>query len=182
MKWRTKWFFAIVLTIGVIGVTKLEEKGVIDEPVTQYITTGEDFLVMKKWVASILEESDGDQVAVSVSQKGEPLSLYESMQPYKDGVLISYESPLAIEAQGNGLIIFTGYTRRTGKTVTVLYDSGDEVTYGFVGTFSKLPYTTVKRGDTLALMDVGAIFLMVKQGGAKLDSSMLPAYLSGSAE
>ena len=107
---------------------------------------------------------------------------YESMQPYEDGVLVSYPAPLAIDAQGNGLIIFTGYTRKTGKTVTVLYDNGDEVTYGFVGAFSKLPYTTVRKGDTLALMDEEAIYLMVKQGGVKLDSSMLPAYLSGTVE
>ena len=58
MKWRTKWILAIVLTIGVIGVAKLEEIGVINKPVTQYVTTGEDFLVMKKWVASIMKEPE----------------------------------------------------------------------------------------------------------------------------
>ena len=31
-------------------------------------------------------------------------------------------------------------------------------------------------------MDEGAIFLMVKQDGVKLDSSLLPAYLSGSVD
>ena len=65
----------------------------------------------------------------------------------------------AIEAQGNGLIIFTGYTRQTGKTVTVLYDNGDEVTYGFVGTFSKLPYTSVKKGTRLPLWTKEQSFL-----------------------
>ena len=82
--------------------------------------------------------------------------------------------------KANGLVIFTGYTRQTGKTVTVLYDDGDEVTYGFVGTFAKLPYTSVKKGDTLALMDEEAIYIMVKRDGVNLDSSLLPAYLSGS--
>ena len=108
-----------------------------------------------------------------------PFSAYESMQPYKDGVIVSYTQPLAIDAQENGLVIFTGFTRESGKTVTVLYDNGDEVTYGFVGKFSKLPYTAVKKGDTLALMDEGAIYLMVKRDGVKLDASLLPTYLSG---
>ena len=138
--------------------------GVINKPVTQYVTTGEDFLVMKKWIASMMKDPVNDKIMVmSDPHHVAPLTAYESMQPYKDGVLVSYPAPLAIDAQGNGLIIFTGYTRKTGKTVTVLYDNGDEVTYGFVGAFSKLPYTTVKKGDTLALMDEEAIYLMVKQ-------------------
>ena len=66
--------------------------------------------------------------------------------------------------------------------MTVMYDDGDEVTYGFIGTFSKLPYTSVKKGDTLAVMDEGAIYLMVKRDGVNLDASLLPAYLSGSVE
>ena len=84
-------------------------------------------------------------------------------------------NPIPIEAQGNGLVIFTGFTRQTGKTITVLYDDGDEVTYGFVGSFFKLPYTSVKKGDTLALMDEGAIFFIVKRDGVNLDASVLPA-------
>lgn len=182
MKWRTKWLVAIILTIGVIGMAKLETSGVIDKQFTKYVTTGEDFLVMKKWVASMLKDPEAEKIMVNAGQQEGVLSGYETMQPYQDGVLVTYTNPLAIHAQGSGLIIFTGYTSQTGKTVTVLYDNGDEVTYGFVGTFSKLPYTTFKKGDTLALMDETAIFLMVKQDGVKLDSSLLPAYLSGSVE
>ncbi len=101
------------------------------------------------------------------------------MQPYKDGVIVSYTNPLPIDAQETGLVVFTGFTRESGKTITVLYDNGDEVTYGFVGKVLKLPYTSVKKGDTLALMDEGAIYLMVKRDGVKLDASLLPTYLSG---
>jgi septal ring factor EnvC (AmiA/AmiB activator) len=101
------------------------------------------------------------------------------MQPYKEGVIVSYSQSIPIDAQENGLVIFTGFTRESGKTVTVLYDSGDEVTYGYVGKFTKLPYTVVKKGDTLALMDEGAIYLKVKRDGVKMDASLLPTYLSG---
>ena len=75
-----------------------------------------------------------------------------------------------------------GFTRESGKTITVLYEGGDEVTYGFVGEFHKLPYTAVKKGDTLALMDEEAIYLKVKQDGVKSNASLLPAYLSGGKE
>ena len=48
---------AIVLTLGVIGVAKLEDTGVIRQPVTQYVTSGKDFVAMKKWVASMIKRS-----------------------------------------------------------------------------------------------------------------------------
>lgn len=171
---------AIALTLGVIGVAKLEDAGVIREPVTQYVTSGKDFLAMKKWVATMIKDPEADKIAVMADpQQEDPFSAYESMQPYKDGVIVSYTQSLPIDAQENGLVIFTGFTRESGKTITVLYDSGDEVTYGYVGTFTKLPYTVVKKGDTLALMDEGAIYLKVKRDGVKMDASLLPTYLSG---
>lgn len=180
MKWRTKWVFAIILTVGVIGVAKMEGSGVIDKPVTQYVTTGEDFLAMKKWVSSMMKDPDNDTILVS-HQEG-LLPAYETMQPYKEGVLVSYSNPIPITAQDNGLVVFTAITRNTGKTLTVLYDNGDEVTYGFLGMLSKLPYTSVKTGDTLALMGEEAIYIVVKQDGVNLDASLLPEYLSGSVE
>ncbi len=180
MKWKTKWMVAIVLTLSVIGVSKLEDSGVIKEPVTQYVTSGKDFVAMKKWVATIIKDSSPDKIEVMGDpHQLNPFAAYESMQPYKDGVIVSYMHPLAINAQERGLVIFTGFTRESGKTLTVLYDSGDEVTYGFVGTFSKLPYTAVKKGDTLALMEESAIYLKVKRDGVKLDASLLPDYITG---
>lgn len=169
-----------MLTVGVIGIAKLESAGIIGKPVTQYVTSGEDFLTMKKWVASMMKTSESEKVSVSYEEK--VLNTYESMQPFHDGVIVSYSQPHSIEAQEDGLVTFTGFTRRTGKTMTVLYDDGDEVTYGFVGTFSKLPYTSVKKGDTLALMDQGAIYLMVKRDGVSLEASLLPTYFSGTGE
>jgi len=171
---------AIVLTLGVIGVAKLEEAEVIRQPVTQYVTSGQDFVVVKKWVASMMKDTEADKIAVTAGVDSvDPLSVYESMQPYKNGVLVSYTNPLSIEAQGRGLVVFTGFTRESGKTITVLYDNGDEVTYGFVGTIPILPYTSVKKGDTLALMEEGAIYLLVKRDGVTLDVSLLPTFLSG---
>lgn len=180
MKWKTKWFLSIIFVLGIIGIAKLEEKQVIEKPFTQYVTTGQDFLVMKKWVASYFDKPEDELLTVSYAERA--LGLYESIQPFQNGAIISYGQPIAVEAEKSGLVIFTGITRQTGKTITVLYDDGDEVTYGFVGSFSKLPYTTVKMGDQLALMDEETMFLMVKRDGVHLDASLLPAYLSGSVE
>ena len=69
MKWKTKWIAAIVLAVGVIGVAKLESAGVIGKPVTQYVTTGKDFLAMKKWVASMMSDPE----VTIVSGDAEPM-------------------------------------------------------------------------------------------------------------
>ena len=180
MKWKTKWIAATVLAVGVIGVAKLEDAGVIRQPVTQYVSSGKDFVAIKKWVASMIGDPEDNRVAVMAEPiQEDPFAVYESMQPYKNGVIVSYSNPLPIEAQESGLVVFTGFTRESGKTITVLYDDGDEVTYGFVGEVLKLPYTTVKKGDTLAMMEEGAIYLVVKRDGVNLDASLLPTYLSG---
>lgn len=179
VKWKAKWILAAVFAVSVLTVAKLEQWQVIQRPLTQYVTTGKDFLVMKKWVASYL---DHDDELITVHHDQRILGEYESIQPYRNGVIVSYMQPIAVEAEQDGLVIFTGITRKTGKTITVLYDDGDEVTYGFVGSFSKLPYTSIKRGDTLALLDEETMFLMVKRDGLHIDASLLPAYLSGTVE
>ncbi|MFD1206983.1 MULTISPECIES: M23 family metallopeptidase [Sporosarcina] len=179
MKWKTKWVAAFFLVLAVFSFAKLEERGIVKKPVTQYITTGKDFVIMKKWVSSMLGDKDEDTIAVSADPVEEmPFSEYESMQPYMDGVLFSYTNVMPIRAQGDGLVVFTGFTRQSGKTVTVMYENGDEVTYGFVGSFEKLPYSTVKKGDTLALMSDEAIYLQVKREGVNLDAGLLSTYFS----
>lgn len=179
MKWKLKWFIAIIIAIGVFSFAEMEKNGIINKPVTQYITTGKDFIIMKKWVASVIGEPEKDTITVSADAVEEiPFAAYESMQPYKDGVIASYTHAMPITAQGDGLIVFTGFTRQSGKTITVLYDDGDEVTYGFVGSISKLPYSTVKKGDTLALMNEEAIYLKVKREGIVLEAEVLATYFS----
>lgn len=179
VKWRTKWIAALLLTVTVFGMSKLEDMEYYKVPITQYVTTGKDFVVMKKWVSSWLGESD-QKIQVSADELAiDPFAAYESFQPYHDGAIVSYTQPLAVKAQGNGLVVFTGFTRQSGKTVTVQYDDGDEVTFGFVGSFSTLPYTTVRRGDEIAVMAENAIYVRVKRNGRALDPTLLSSYMTG---
>ena len=179
MKWKPKWILAILLSVSVVGLSKLEERQLVNVPITQYVTTGKDFVVMKKWVSSWMAEDD--VIAVS-GEVFTPFGTYASFQPYQDGAIITYDQPLAITSQGSGLVVFTGYTRQSGKTVTVQYDTGDEVTYGFVGSFSTLPYTAVKLGDEIAVMDEEAVYIRVKRDGIPLEPTVLATYMSGGTQ
>ncbi|WP_194841072.1 peptidoglycan DD-metalloendopeptidase family protein [Sporosarcina cascadiensis] len=180
MKWKTKWILACILSVSVVAVAKLEERQLINIPVTQYVTTGKDFVVMKKWVSSLIGEEES--ITVSSGTEFDPFASYDSFQPYQDGAIISYSQPMSITSQGSGLVVFTGYTRQSGKTVTVQYDNGDEVTYGFVGSFSTLPYTTVRRGDEIAVMDEDAVYVRVKRNGIPLEPTVLATYMTGGLE
>jgi len=179
VKARKRWLAALLFTAAVLGTAQLEKAGRIDRPVTQYLSTGQDFVAIKKWAASLIDTEKGGMIQVSGDVKAvDPFAAYESMQPYKSGVILSYAEPLPIAARGDGLIVFTGFTRQSGKTLTVQYDNGDEVTYGFVGSFAKLPYTTVAQGDTLGMMEEGAMYLKVKRDGLVLDPTLLPAFFA----
>ncbi|HLR11558.1 MAG TPA: peptidoglycan DD-metalloendopeptidase family protein [Sporosarcina sp.] len=176
MRTKLKWLLAIVLLMSVLIISSLEKRQLISTSIGEVFSSGEDFIVMRKWIASFIDE---ERQTVPVHFTGNTITSYESVQPFQDGVMISYPTAINVQAEKNGLVIFTGITRKTGKTVTVLYDDGDEVTYGFVGSFSKMPYTSVKAGDTLASLDEQTMFFKVKRDGQYMEPSELATYLLG---
>ena len=70
---------------------------------------------MKKWVASMMNDPESEIAFQLISYEEDLLTTYESMQPYKEGVIVSYTQPVPIEAQGNGLVIFTGLLDKQGR-------------------------------------------------------------------
>ncbi|MET3574652.1 peptidoglycan DD-metalloendopeptidase family protein [Bhargavaea ullalensis] len=179
MKWRDKWIAAIVITGVLFGVAKLEEHEVMKTQITHLVRSGEELVVMKKWVMSFVEDGRPER-AIPVSADGEepPIARFSTLQPFREGVLLSYNASVPVTAKGDGLVIYTGHTRQTGKTVTVLYDDGDTVTYGFVGKFLTLPYTAVGNGQAIAELETGAMFLGVEQDGQMLDAEGVKEWLA----
>ncbi|SIT83082.1 peptidoglycan DD-metalloendopeptidase family protein [Edaphobacillus lindanitolerans] len=179
MKWRDKWIAAIVITGVLFGVAKLEEHEVMKTQVTHLVRSGEELVVMKRWVMSFVEDRRPDQTVPVSADTAEPaIARFSTLQPFREGVLLSYDAAVPVSAKGDGLVIYTGHTRQTGKTVTVLYDDGDTVTYGFVGKFLTLPYTAVVAGQPIAELETGAMFLGVEQDGKMLDAEGVKEWLS----
>jgi hypothetical protein len=183
MNWRQKWFVALILTISVIGMAVLEDQRILNTQLTKVVRSGEDFIALRQWTYGILnlpdsgKKEDTETIPVAAETHGSQLAAYYSMQPFKSGVLVSYEEPQAITAKEDGLVIFTGHTRQTGKTVTILYQSGETVTYGFVKTFEKLPYTGITEGEVIAQMEAGAMFLEVERDGTSLNTESIASWL-----
>lgn len=178
MRWQTKWLVACILTVGIIGMVQIEERDGGNSQIRSLFEEGKDIHIVRSFVMSLMEEDPIEEV-IPVSVSIHPsMTTYESMQPYEDGVLVSYTTPVQVVAREDGLILFTGHTRHTGKTLTVLYDSGDTVTYGFVENFSHLPYTAVAANDLIAEVQPGSMYVQVERNGLFLEPSILSDWIA----
>lgn len=178
---KKKWIFAFVFVLMFFLLNRLETSNVLS---TNYSTTllapqqpKEAYNQIKAWV----QQSD-KKITVSAPITTPPLVEYKSIQPYEDGVILSIDSKQDLFASENGLIIFTGYTKKTGKTLSISYDTGETATYGFVEKFHQLPYTTINTGDIFASAADELLYIQVEKDGEYLDTSELVEWLSASDE
>lgn len=178
MRWQQKWLVACILTVGIIGMVQIEERDGGNSQIRSLFEEGKDIHIVRSFVMSLMDKEVVEEV-VPVSAAIHPsMKTYESMQPYEDGVIVSYSSPVQVVAREDGLILYTGQTRHTGKTITVLYESGDTVTYGFVENFSHLPYTAVSANDLIAEVQPGSMFVQVERSGQFLEPSVLSDWIA----
>jgi hypothetical protein len=178
MRWQQKWLVACVLTVGVIGMVQIEERDGGNSQIRSLFEEGKDIQFARQMIMSLMTDEKLEEV-VPVSAAVHPsMTTYESMQPFEDGVLVSYTTPVQIVAREDGLILFTGQTKQTGKTITILYDSGETVTYGYIESFSHLPYTAVAANEFIAEVKPGSMYVRVERDGQYLDPSTLTEWIS----
>ncbi|HEY4624098.1 MAG TPA: hypothetical protein VIH12_09565, partial [Solibacillus sp.] len=60
---------------------------------------------------------------------------------------------------------FTGHTQYNGKSISVIYDNGMTMTFGFVDEFYVLPYTTVGQGTVIATKKGGELYIQIEKDG-----------------
>ncbi|MCM3086617.1 peptidoglycan DD-metalloendopeptidase family protein [Bhargavaea ginsengi] len=179
MRWREKWVAALLVTVVLFGVAKLEEHQVMKTQITHLVRSGEELTVLKKWVMSFVDQGRPETAVPVIADGTTPaMAEFSSLQPFREGVVLSYGATIPVTAKGDGLVIYTGHTRQTGKTVTVQYDDGDTVTYGFIGKFLTLPYTTVGEGEPIAELETGAMFLGVERDGGMMDAEGVKNWLA----
>ena len=164
---KTKWILALVLVFLFFMLDKYEKNDVLS---TDYATTllapqkpSEVYRKIMEWV-----NPTEDVVSVSAPMTTPPLIEYKSIQPFDKGAILSIHEAQELYASENGLIIFTGYTKKTGKTLSILYDTGETATFGFVEEFRQLPYTTINAGDIFASVDNELLYVQVEEDGELL--------------
>lgn len=174
---KRKWVLAFLLVFTFIAMDKLEENDALS---TNYASTllapqkpTEMYQKVRDWITP-----NEEVVTVSGPLLENPVLEYSTIQPYSEGAVLSLSASQEIGASENGLIIFTGYKKKTGKTISILYDNGETVTYGFVEDFFQLPYTSVSAGEIFASVKRDILYVQVEKDGEVLDTTEIVDWLA----
>lgn len=176
MKISQRWFLACVVTVVVLVLARLETSNMIDSDIRTIISSSNDIVLLQNTVKSALNREE-QKITVSSPLRAQKLLEFVNSTSLEDGYLLTFEEPPYIEALQDGYIVFTGHTKNTGKTMTVHY--GDiVVTYGKLDAFHRLPYTSVAKGELLALKGNDTpLFLKVEVDGQVLQLDQILSLL-----
>ena len=165
-KW--KWIAAIVLCGVVILGIRLQERGQLEVDVKKIVYSSEDLTLMRNLLREVFDNESDEKITVSSENVNQELLSFVSVKPYDNGYLLTFEKAIPILAIENGLVVYTGHTKHTGKTISVFYEDDTTVTYGNVDSFSLLPYTSIERGGTLANKEPGDLYIKIEKDGTVL--------------
>lgn len=164
-KW--KWLIASIVFVIIYGCNyygDISTKRVIHS----IVYSSDDLVMMRKAVVNILSK-DETQIPVSADISINQLQLFQTIDRFNDGFLLAYDEPFVLNALFDGLIVFTGHTKYNGKAISIVYDTGDTVTFGFVDDFYVLPYTTVSKGMVVATKKAGKLYVQIERNGQVLN-------------
>lgn len=164
LKKKWKWFSAFFLCVIVLIAIRLEESGHIDINVKEIVYSSHDLTIMRNVLRELFGE-EKPKITVSSDIINEELLTFSSVKPYEEGFLLTYDEPIPIIAINNGLVVYTGHSKKIGKTISIYYEDDTTVTYGYVDSFSILPYTTVEKGKTVANKESGDLYIQIEKDG-----------------
>ncbi|RHW38677.1 M23 family peptidase [Lysinibacillus yapensis] len=166
-KW--KWIAAIVLCAVVLVGVQLQERGQIAVDIKGIVYSSEDLTIMRNLLREVFGEEPDKKITVSTESVNVELLSFVAAKPYDNGYLLTFEHSIPILAIENGLVVYTGHTKNTGKTISVYYEDDTTVTYGYLDSFSLLPYTSIERGSPLANKKPGDLYIKIENGGKVLN-------------
>lgn len=170
VKWT--WKLAIGTTALLTILQVAEQKNIVHLGIEETLwQTGE-------WLKTPELPVAADQlIPVTADQQADREFIYTSYQPFEEGLLLRVEEIQPVVAKTSGMVLFTGDKRKTGKTMTVAYDSGDTVTYGFLEGFDMLPYTRFQAGDSLGTSQSDLFYIQHENDSRVLDPESLLMWL-----
>ncbi|MFY0517406.1 M23 family metallopeptidase [Lysinibacillus sphaericus] len=159
-KW--KWIVMILLVAAIMLVIRLEDQGVLETPVRKLVTTSADITYLSELGKSWLNKEE-ETIMVSSDVGQTELLTFTNAQVFKEGFMMQYDVGLPVYAGQSGLVVFTGHTKYTGKTMTISYEDGTTVSYGMLDSLAQLPYTTVQANDLIGMKQAGQLYLSIEK-------------------
>lgn len=165
-----KWIAAFFLCLTVLTSIQLYDKGKIAVNVSKMVYGSEDLSIVRGFLRETFKTNQNeDKIVVSSESVNQELLNYVQVMPFQDGYLLTYEQAVPIISIDDGLVVYTGYSKDLGKTITVHYEHNTTVTYGQVDTFSLLPYTSIEKGSTIGHKEPGELYIQVEKDGKILN-------------
>lgn len=166
-KW--KWIVAFMLCVLVLMGKHFQNTGQIDVDVKKVVYSSEDLTIMRSMLRELFGEEPQTKIAVSTEKVNQEVLTFTEIVPYNEGYLLTFEQALPLVAINHGVVVYTGHSKHTGKTISVYYEDNTTVTYGNVDSFSLLPYTSVQRGDTIGNIEMGDLYIQIDIDGRILN-------------
>ncbi|QUG42227.1 hypothetical protein KD050_02735 [Psychrobacillus sp. INOP01] len=174
---KRKWVLSFIFVLSFVLLSKLEGNSTLSTNYASLLLEPQKPTEIYKQVVAWITRSD-ELISVSAPVSNPPLIEYKSIQPLEDGAVLSVDKSQDLYASEDGLIIYTGYRKKTGKTMSILYDTGETATYGFVDEFRQLPYTTINAGDIFGTIDNEILYVQVEKEGEMLETDELIEWLA----
>lgn len=172
-----KWQWAVAFLIClIVWSTTLAPSTKTAKLIERIVYSEDDLTFMRNTLRNVFVSKER-QIEVAAYPGSEELLSFVSIQPYGKGYSLTFEQAIRIFALQNGIVVFTGHTKQTGKTISIYYDDDTTVTFGYVDHFSLLPYTAVSAGEVLATKQAGELYIEVEQRGVTLNLEQTLAWL-----
>lgn len=165
--WR--WWVAALLFVMVVITNDIKQP-----LVERVVYSSEDLVLVRKALQQVFLQPE--QIPVSTSEVATGVLTFSTMERYNDGALLHYKEPILLQAFYEGLVVFTGHTKYTGKTMTVLYNEGTTITYGFLDELTLLPYTPIQAGQSMSKQQ-GSLYIQLERDGRILNVEEILAWL-----
>jgi len=160
-----QWLTSLALCVVIyFGLNSSNES--IRQVIARIVYSTEHMTMMRNTVSELFSEEELVEVTSTNNQQ---LVTFGAIKRYDDGFMLAYEEPLSITATKPGVIVYTGHTARTGKVISISYDDGYTVTYGFIDDFYHLPYSSVALGEVIAKKEAGELFIQIEKSGRTLN-------------
>ncbi|WP_107841924.1 hypothetical protein [Metasolibacillus meyeri] len=173
---RWRWGIAFIFCVVVWGTTQLPETKTTS--VIKRIVYSQDDLTFMRNTLRNITIFEGKKVEVADYPERREMLSFTAIQPSDQGYLMTYEQAVNLFALQNGIVVFTGYTKETGQTISIFYDDNTTVTYGFIDSFSLLPYTTIATNEHVATKQAGDLYVRIEKDSQVLDLEQTLAWLN----
>lgn len=121
-----------------------------------------DVFLLKSFVQQQLAEDDR-QLVPTVGRQDSTTTI----KAYGEGFIVHTASS-NFYANNNSFVLFTGFMKNTGRTMTLQYGNDFTVTYGLVEQFLQLPYRFVASREPL-FYNEQTLYLKIEQDGQALN-------------